>query len=491
MKTQSWMVAAALALILGSAAAEEKKTSAAPPQANVAQRAEALSEDQINQSHDIAALTRLAQVYGAQNDDQRLAWVLHRVSELTPNSGDLKMQLALVYAKMKDKTRAYDTLMRMQAQGFGYDISKDPRFDPIHGTRVWDYIVANLEVNAKPFGEGKVAFELPKTDILMTALGWDGKRKSLLVGSQRDGSIHLLDESGKLTDFIKATPENGLWGVDALGVDAEHRKLYVATSASPRFNGFNADNANQAAVLAFDLDSGKFAHKYTLPKSAPTRSFNSIAVSKGGQVYVADGVHKSIFKVEGTALKPIVQNPKLANIGAITVSDDGRTLYLVDYNAGIFGFDLAKGSPFELKYSPGQLVLGGIVGLHWYDGTLVVVEDGMVPKRVMRLKLGDDRQTVANAMPLDVSNPAFNNLGDGVVAGEHLYFVTNRQDDLYDAHGILSDAAQAEPLTIFRSNMRFAWNQAGSMKTAAPIEPGKPGEYNKKPGTLPSSGGKH
>ena len=164
MKTQSWTLAATLALVFGSAAAQEKKTSAASPQASVAQRAEALTEDQINQSHDIAALTRLAQVYGAQNDNQRLAWVLHRVSELTPNSGDLKMQLALVYAKMGDKSKAYDTLLRMQAQGFGYDISDDKRFEPVHGTRVWDYIVANLQVNSKQFGEGKVAFELPKTD---------------------------------------------------------------------------------------------------------------------------------------------------------------------------------------------------------------------------------------------------------------------------------------------------------------------------------------
>lgn len=488
MKTQSWMFVAALALVWSSADAQEKKTSGESP---VTQRAEALTEDQINQSHDIAALTRLAQLYGSRNDDQRLAWVLHRVSELTPNSGDLKLQLALVYAKMGDKSHTYDTLMRMQVQGFGYDIGKDPRFDSVHGTRVWDYLVANLQVNGKPFGEGKVAFELPKSDNLMNALAWDPKRKVLLVGSGRDGSIHLVDEKGKLSDFIKPGADASLWGVDALAVDSAHDKLYVATSASPRYTGFNADNANKAAVLEFDLATGKLLHKYTTPRESGARTFNALAVSKDGQVYVADGVHKTIFKIEGPALKPIVQNPKLARITAITLTDDGRTLFLADYADGIFGFDLAKGAAFEPRYNQEQLVLGGIVGMHWYQGNLVIIEDGMSPKRVMRLKISADNRAIESAMPLDVANDAFVALGDGAIAGDNLYFVANRQDDLYDSHGVLTDAASAEPESIFKSNVRFAWGQAGALKASVPIEAGKPGTYNKSPDAPSKDGAKH
>ena len=478
MKTQSWIFLATLALVCGSGVAQEKKASG---ESTVTQRAEALTEDQINQSHDIAGLTRLAQLYGSKNDDQRLAWVLHRVSELTPNSGDLKLQLALVYAKMGDKARAYDTLMHMQLQGFGYEIGTDPRFEPVHGTKVWDYLVANLQQNTKQFGEGKVAFELPKTDILMNALAWDPKRKALLVGSGRDGSIHLVDEKGKSTDFIAAGADKSLWGVDALAVDSAHNKLYATTSALPRFSGFNADNAKKSAVLELDLETGKVLHKYTMQHDGVGRTLNAIAVSKDGRVYVADGAHKTIFKIDGGALKPIVENPKLADITAITVTDDGRTLFLADYADGIYGFDLAKGAAFSLKYNAEQLVLGGIVGMHWYQGNLIVVEDGMAPKRVMRLKLSDDLSTVAAAMPLDVANDAFTALGDGTLAGDNLYFVANRQDSLYDSHGVLADSANAEPEAIFKSNVRFAWDSAGAMKSTAAIPVAKPGTYNKKP----------
>ena len=440
-------------------------------------KAEALTEAQIKQSRDLPALSNLAQLYSSQHDMQRFTWVLERVVELVPNSGDLKLQLAMAYAQADDKTRAYDTLMHMQTQGFGYDISKDPRFEPVHDTKVWDYIVANLQVNAKQFGEGKVAFDLPKGDHLFDALAWDATRKKLLVGSARDGSIQVADDSGKLTDFISANAENGLWGVGALAVDASHGKLYVASSASPVFKGFNQDNAGKAGVFEFDLASGKLLHKYILPPGG-THALNSLVVGKDGQVYAADGGRREIYKVDGEALVMLTSNPRLTTISALALSDDGKLLYLADFAMGIFGFDLTKSAPFEVTYNTSNLVLGGIDGMYWYDGNLAIIEGGMVPSRIMRLKLSADGRSIVSTMPLDVAQPAFANLGRGTIADDNLYFIANRQSALYDENGVLTDAAKLEPVRVFRSNLRFAWGQTGVGK-AAPMEVGKMGETSK------------
>src|SRR5690348_4833748 len=101
MKIQSLLLAIAAASACAGAAAQEKPAAdkaaaAAAARDAIVKRAEALSEDQIKKTHDIAALTRLAQIFNAKNDTQRLIWVLQRVGELMPNSGDLKLQLALV-----------------------------------------------------------------------------------------------------------------------------------------------------------------------------------------------------------------------------------------------------------------------------------------------------------------------------------------------------------------------------------------------------------
>lgn len=483
MKIQSWLLASLLAPLCSIAFAQDKPATAAAPPATLANKAEALTQEQIKQSRDLAALTRLAQLYNSQQDMQRFTWVLERVVELVPNSGDLKLQLAMAYAKADDKTRAYDTLMHMQAQGFGYDIGKDPRFEPIHGTRVWDYIVANLQVNAKQFGEGKVAFDLPKGDHLFDALAWDAKRKKFLVGSAREGAIQLADDAGKLTEFISANAENGLWGVDALGVDATHGNFYVASSASPQFKGFDKDNAGKAGVFEFDLASGKFLHKYILQQGG-VHILSSLVVGKDGQVYAADGARREIYKIDGDALRLLTSNPRLTGISALALSDDGKNLYLTDFSMGIFGFDLTKSAAFEVAYNPSSLVLGGIDALYWYDGNLVAIEGGMVPSRVMRLKLAADGRSIASAMPLDVAQPVFADLGRGTVAGDNLYFIANRQNALYDDNGVLTDAAKLEPVHVFRSNLRFAWGQSGVGSNMAPLEIGKPGD-TRKPGVTP------
>jgi len=490
MKIQSLILAIAAALVCSGAAAQEKPAAdKAAARDAIVKRAEALTEDQVKKAHDIAALTRLAQIYNANGDTQRLIWVLQRVGELMPNSGDLKLQLALAYAKIDDKQHAYDTLIHMQMQGFGYDIGQDPRFEPIHGTRVWDYLVSNLEVNAKPFGEGKAAVELPKGDYAFTALAWDPKRSRLLVGSAREGKVQLADASGKLSDFISADADNGMWGVDALGIDTAHGKLYVASSASPLYKGFDANNAGKAGIFEFELASGKLVHKYTFAQDDGAHRLTSLVAGKNGDVYAADGARRQVFKLEGGALKQIVQNPKLTRISALALSDDGRTLYLADSALGIFGYDLSKGQAFEPHYNPASLVLGGIVGMYWFDGTLTVIEDDMVPKRVMRLQLSKDGRGIDGAMPLDVAQPAFAALGSGTVAGDKLYFFANSQDALYDAHGVLTATEKLEPVHVYASNLRFAWGQKGVGSALVPV--GADPTVNHKPKARPAAAEKH
>ncbi|HSJ41092.1 MAG TPA: hypothetical protein VK955_08575, partial [Xanthobacteraceae bacterium] len=388
------IVAALLAAGCVAVAAQEKPAANAPPTpaqapagATLAEKAEALTQEQINQSRDLASLSKLAGVYNSIGDMKRFAWTLKRLTELVPDSGQLRLQLAMAYAEQGDKTKAYDTLVRMQGQGFGYDVATDTRFDKIRGTKVWDYIVTNLQVNAKQFGEGKPAFDLPKGDYLFESIAYDAKRKQFLVGSAREGKVYLADMNGKLGEFIKPTAENGVYSVFDLGVDAAHDKLYVASAGVPYYKGFTAESFGKSGLVEFQLSTGKYVNKYTFPTDSQGLLPTSLTVGKDGHVYVADGDHGKIFRLDGGELKPLVENAKLTSIRGMAVSDDGRTLYFADFGSGVFGIDLAKSTPFALGRNPEKLVLGGIVGMYYYDGCLVVIESGMVPQRVMRLKL--------------------------------------------------------------------------------------------------------
>ncbi len=121
------------------------RTPAEAAQAELIKKAEALTEQQIKQSRDPASLTKLAQLYSAQQDTQRFTWTLEQLTKMLPNLGNLRLQLATAYSAANDKTKAYDTLVRMVNLGYSYDVEKDPHFENVHGTKVWDYIVNSFQ----------------------------------------------------------------------------------------------------------------------------------------------------------------------------------------------------------------------------------------------------------------------------------------------------------------------------------------------------------
>ncbi|HEY0181017.1 MAG TPA: tetratricopeptide repeat protein, partial [Dokdonella sp.] len=154
MKIKRILHALAFALMTSAASAQEMPAGGGRPALDPA----TLTEQQIAQVQVPQALFKLAEIYKRSGDAQRLIWSLQRLSVLRPDTGDLKLALAMAYAGLGEKSKTYDLLLSMQKQGFGYDLSKNENFAKVADTRVWTYIVDNLKKNLEPFGQGKVAF---------------------------------------------------------------------------------------------------------------------------------------------------------------------------------------------------------------------------------------------------------------------------------------------------------------------------------------------
>jgi sugar lactone lactonase YvrE len=465
------LCAIAFGLVAAAASAQQPPSGAkAPPDPAT------LSEAQIAQVEVPTVLYQLAANYQATGDLKRLEWALQRLVVLQPNTGDLKLALAKTYALQDEKSKTYDLLLSMQKQGYGYDLEKDESFAKVAPTKVWGYVTKNLSDNLKPFGEGKIAYTLPGGDHLYESLAFDPKRGQLLVGSVRDGKVQLLGKDGKLTDFITPDKENGLWSVYAMATAPDADALYVASTASIYFKGFDQADFGKAGVFKFQLSTGKLIAKYLLTADTQSRTLSSLAVGRGGMVFAADGLRNIVYRLDGGTLKPMVSNPHFTSLRGMTVNTDGTRLYVADYALGIFGVDLAAGKGFDLVYDPAKLAIGGIDGLYWYDNTLVAIQNGMQPHRVMRLHIGADGRTITKVMPLDASKPELALPTYGAIDGDGLYFVANSQKNGYDTYGSPKSESELEAVKIYRSDLRFAWDKAGIPISKAPaLSDSKPG----------------
>ncbi len=421
---------------------------------------------------------QLAGAYKQAADYQRMAWALEKFLLLRPNSGEARLTLATTYAMLGEKSKTYETLLKLQRAGYGFDLSNNPNFSKVSDTKVWTYIVDTLKTSLKPFGEGKVAFTLPGGDYLFDSIAWDAKRQQFLIGSVRDGTIRRVDKSGRMTDFIKPDAGNGLWSIYALAVDPEDEALYVASTSSVYFKNFNQSDFGKAGVFKFSLTDGKLLTKYLLEPDQAPRTLSSIAVGPRGLVFAADGLRNIIYRLDGDKLRPLLENPKLTSLRGMAVSGDGRFLYFADYALGVFGVDLAEGRAFDLHYDPEKLALGGIDGLLWYENHLILVQNGMTPHRIMRLSLSTDGRKVIDVTPIDAGHAQLELPTYGTVAGNDLYFIANSQRNGYDGYGNPKDVAKLKPVVIFRSNLRFAWDRAkhdDRSQAASVISESKPG----------------
>ncbi len=436
------------------------------------QEAQKLTEEQIKDSRDVAALQKLTELYQYAGDKKRYRWTLETLSNLLPGSLPVKLALAVSYASDDMKTQAYDLLLRMQAQGFGMDLENAPEFEKISDTEVWGYIVKNLKVNLEPFGEGRKAFDLPARDLLFNALAWDPVHDKFLVGSVREGNIYHADSSGKISKFIDADNSNKLWATMDMAVDAKRERLWVATTSAVDFRGYNTDNAGKAALVEFNLKNGKLLHRY--PLDGYEVYLTTIAVGPDGTVYAADGINRVIYTVADGKLKEMTRNERLNDISALAVSPDGKRLYIADTVLGIIGLDLDSGEAFALAYNPATLLLPGIVDMHIYKDALVVIQPGMQPQRVMRLRLSDDGRKVLKAMPLDAAQPLFKLLGQGAIVGNKLYFMTNSERSKYGRYGTLREGAVLGPVHVYESKLDFAWDNSVS-GGPTPLPAARPG----------------
>jgi sugar lactone lactonase YvrE len=401
---------------------------------------------------DVDALVEAARDAYREQDWPMYRTVAARLMELRPHNGNFALDHAASFALEGDKTAAYDALLRLHATGWGFRLADDPRFEKVHGTEVWTYIVEQFEQSLAPRGRGSVTATLPSDDLMIESLAWDPKRNQLLAGAVRKPVIHRVAADGKLVPFITGTDGNQLWGVYDLAVDAKRDRLWVATMASAMTEGLDGADYGRAAVIAFELSTGKLVSRHEPPRDGRVYLFPAIAISPEGKVFVADSLNRTIWRVEGNGLRAVVENPRLTRVRALAVSHDGKHLYFADYSTGLFGVEIATGKPFAVGFTR-NASLFGIESLYAHKDGLAAVQNAMSPPRVVLLRMTGDGRNVERLQVVDAAQPEFTGLTRGTLVGDKLHLIANTQRGKYTPLGRLAEGATLEPIRIWTSDL--------------------------------------
>ncbi len=372
---------------------------------------------------DLPGLQKLAIQSYEDGNYLRFVQATIKLREKRPYEPQYLVGMVVGAALLGRTNTAYNYMHVMQQQGLSYDFNSTEDTQSIRNTEVYDYLNDLLVKAGDPMGQGRVAFVLPDASVQPEAISWDGKRGEFLIGTIESGALLAVTPGGKVEELLRSTNENGLLAINGIAVDQAHERLWLTTAGVPGFKGVIPTELGRGALLEFNLETLELLQRYDVPVDGLPHVPGSVVVTAGGDVYLIDRAVQMVFRkrVDDKNLELYMVSKDLAGFRDLALSDKGDKLYLADSALGIAVVDLAKDT-LTMLHGPETMNLGGLSGLMYSEGDLFVLQNGIKPQRLLRLKLDASGTNVVEVLPLAVALKEFDAPAFGTIQGGTVYY---------------------------------------------------------------------
>jgi sugar lactone lactonase YvrE len=318
-----------------------------------------------------------------------------------------------------DTVKAIELLNVFAGMGMTRDLMSDPVFAGMHGHDGFLRIVDDLAANAEPRGAVWTVAQGGDPDLVPEGVAWDPQGDKWFVGSVREGLIL------ELTPDSVRTVADGLPSV--MGITWVDGRLYAAVTRGPNLA---TTTEWTSGVVVVDPSSGDILRHIRIPDPAdadtPGAWPGDLIVAADGTVYVSDSVRNVIWRAQpgSDVFEEAVSSPWFASLQGLTFLDDGQTLVVADYTAGLLRVDPVGGTVERMRVPYGQTLLG-VDGLYRASDGLIAIQNGTAPQRILHVRLSEDARNVASVETLAANHDAFDEPTLGVVTDSAFVFVAN------------------------------------------------------------------
>lgn len=361
---------------------------------------------------------------------------VREAAALRPHHPTLVYHLARAYVMNDSISQGLTTLDRLAAMGIAVRPQRDSGF-----VRLWHHpafvsLLEQFATNAAPTEHSTLAFTLAgERAFLPEGVALDPRTGTFYVGSVHQQRIVRV-EDGIARPFAAG---QALWSVMGMAVDTTRNLLWAATSAVAEGEDIDSADLGRAAIVALDLATGARRGRYPAPDDGQVHWLGDLTLAPNGDVITSDSRTPAIYRLRALdgALEPIALQGRLLSPQGLATSADGQTLYLADYALGVVRINLSNGAMTVLPY-PEDATLLGVDGLYRRGRTLIGIQNGVSPHRIVAMVLNDEGTAIERVAVLEANHPLFAEPTLGVVSGDTLFYVANSE------WGRFSDPATAD-----------------------------------------------
>ena len=373
---------------------------------------------------------------------------MKRATALRPTHQTYMYNLAIAYALAGDKREALAWLRSGAEMGLVYPADQDTDFNSVKDTIEFKAILKKIEDNRLPVIKSSTAFTVHEKGLVPESVAYDAATQTFYLSSVYKRKILSIDGKGLTREF--ANERDGLWSVMGMKVDRARRTLWVCTAAHPQMANYREEDNGRSGIFKYDLRSGRLLKKYLLPRQTKPHWLGDLVLNSAGDVFATDSISPAIYRIPrgSDELELFIEGEPFVSPQGLDLTADEKHLLMADYSKGIFRIDLHTRKIINIAPAPASTLLG-IDGLYRYGDSLLAVQNGVNPQRIVRLFLNKGFDQVLRFQIVEANNPLFDEPTLGVLVGNTFYYVANSQWGAIDEKGRLAQAEKLrEPLIL-------------------------------------------
>ncbi|HTK96306.1 MAG TPA: hypothetical protein VL382_11790, partial [Terriglobales bacterium] len=249
------------------------------------------------------------------------------------------------------------------------------------------------------------------------------------------------------------------WPILAVAADPHRNLIWLTTSAMPGFAGIAKEDEGKAALLAVN-ERGRVQRSVELATGEPA-VLGDMALAADGTVYVTDSLGGGVYELRGKGRDTAtwLRTAKLEKIAdglfspqTPVLAADRKRLFVADYTIGIAVVELASGKVEYLPH-PENIAVTGIDGLYLVGNSLIAIQNGTQPERVLKLALDGAQRAITSAEVLEQATERLGEATHGVARGRGFYVSANVGWDKVDDSGQLKDGQKFTAPVLLRFSL--------------------------------------
>ena len=356
----------------------------------------------------------------ASNDWRPNLASANELSELLNEAPNSLLEIARAEIHLGDLESAIQNIEQFVRMGQSTDLLEtSAEFAPLRKTRSFATIQSGMKANRSAIALGSALFTLSDSKLLAEDMDYDPTAKRFFVTSVRERKVVALDASGVSSDFA-TSPDN--WPMLAVKVDATRGVLWATEVAMQGFSFAPESDWGRSALLCYDLQNGRLLSRIEGPRGS---ALGDMALAPNGDVIVSDGEGGRVYRLpaKATVLEHL-DNGEFISPQTPAMYTDGKHIFVPDYLRGIGVLEISTKQVRWLSMGEG-FALNGIDGLYFDHGTLIAVQNGTSPERVVAFDLDPSLTRITSETIIERST---NTLGDpthGVIIDDDFYYIAN------------------------------------------------------------------